>query len=94
MNRNYLLILLIISLSSIVSIVMSSIKLFDKSHSDHFRMNDDDLFVTCIYKDNFRCGQHPNCQWNSRLSGPFGDGSCRMSRQLMGSFGNSRILRS
>ena len=90
----YLIVLLIISICSIASIIMSGIKLFDKSQSDHFRMNDDDLFVTCIYKDNFRCGQHPNCQWNSRLSGPFGDGSCRMSRQLMGSFGNSRILRS
>ena len=90
----YLIILLIISVSSIASIIMSGIKLLDKSQSDHFRMDDDDLFVTCKYKDNFRCGQHPNCQWNSRLSGPFGDGSCRMSRQLMGSFGNSRILRS
>ena len=93
MNR-YLIVLLMISVFSIVSIVMSSIKLFSKSNSDRFEMNDDDLFVTCIYKDNFRCRQHPNCQWNSRLSGPFGDGSCRMSRQLMGSFGNSRILRS
>ena len=90
----YLIILLIISVCSIASIIMSGIKLLDKSQSDHFRMNDDDLFVTCIYKDNFRCGQHPNCQWNSRLSGPFSDGSCRMSRRLMGSFGNPRILRS
>ena len=94
MNRNYLLILLIISVSSIVSIVLSSIKLFGNSNSDSFKMNDDDLFVTCTYKDHFRCGQHPNCQWNSRLPSPFGDGSCRMSRQLMGSFGNPRILRS
>lgn len=94
MNRNYLLILLIISVSSIVSIVMSSIKLFSKSNSDRFEMNDDDLFVTCVNKNSFRCLQHPNCQWNSRLSGPFGEGSCRMSRQLMGSFGNPRILRS
>lgn len=85
--------LLLILILSIVSIVLSGINL--KNKYDNFaNLNEDDLFVTCINKDDFRCLQHSNCQWNSRLSGPFGSGSCRMSRQLMGSFGNPRILRS
>lgn len=82
----YIFIICFISLSlSIVSLI--------NNKSDKFE-NEDDLFVICENKTLYNCRQNPNCNWNSRLPGPSGLGSCRMSRQLMGSFGNSRIIRS
>ena len=79
---------LLLTLFFIFVAIMSVIIFFQYNNSDNFNNK---LYTNC-YKFHNKpndCIKYPNCQWNSQLNGY---GTCTMSGEVPGSYGNSNVI--